>query len=62
MPSVTTQILAGLVLGVVVGAVWPALGVGVKPLADAFLRMIKMIIAPLVFSTLVVRGADGEPA
>jgi proton glutamate symport protein len=29
-------------------------GVAVKPLADAFLRMIKMIIAPLVFSTLVV--------
>jgi proton glutamate symport protein len=54
LPSVTTQILAGLVLGIVVGSVWPAFGVGVKPIADAFLRMIKMIIAPLVFSTLVV--------
>jgi proton glutamate symport protein len=52
--TVTAQILAGLVLGVIVGAFWPAFGVGVKPLADAFLRMIKMIIAPLVFSTLVV--------
>ena len=31
-----------------------AFGVGVRPLADAFLRMIKMIIAPLLFSTLVV--------
>src|SRR5215467_12506309 len=54
MPSVTTQIMVGLLLGVAVGSLWPALGVGVKPLADAFLRMIKMIIAPLVFSTLVV--------
>jgi proton glutamate symport protein len=53
-PSVTTQILIGLVLGIVVGAASPAFGAGVKPIADAFLRLIKMIIAPLVFSTLVV--------
>jgi proton glutamate symport protein len=52
--SITTQIVVGLVLGIAVGYVWPSFGVGVKPLADAFLRMIKMIIAPLVFSTLVV--------
>jgi len=43
-----------LLLGVVVGYVWPGFGVAVKPLADAFLRMIKMIIAPLIFATLVV--------
>jgi proton glutamate symport protein len=53
-PNLTTQILAGLVLGVVVGTVWPAAGVALKPLADAFLRLIKMIIAPLLLSTLVV--------
>jgi len=46
------------VLGVVVGTAWPAGGVAVKPLADAFLRMIRMIVVPLVFSTLVV-GAAG---
>jgi Na+/H+-dicarboxylate symporter len=49
IPSLTTQILAGLVLGAVVGVVWPHAGVASKPLADAFLRLIKMIIAPLVF-------------
>jgi proton glutamate symport protein len=54
LPSVTTQIFIGLVLGIVVGYVWPGFGVAVKPLADAFLRMIKMIIAPLLFATLVV--------
>ena len=54
MPSVTTQIVIGLVLGVAAGYLWPPFGAGVKPIADAFLRMIKMIIAPLVFSTLVV--------
>jgi proton glutamate symport protein len=54
LPGLTTQIFIGLVVGIVVGSLWPALGVAVKPLADAFLRMIKMIIAPLIFSTLVV--------
>jgi proton glutamate symport protein len=62
--SNTAQIFAGLVLGILVGYVWPSSDVNgvhvagfaeqVKPLADVFLRMIKMIIAPLLFSTLVV--------
>src|SRR3984885_13722831 len=43
LPGLTTQILIGLFLGI-----------AVKPLADAFLRLIKMIVVPLVFSTLVV--------
>lgn len=54
LPGVTTQIFIGLVAGIAVGYVWPDLGVAVRPLADAFLRMIKMIIAPLLFSTLVI--------
>lgn len=53
-PSVTTYIFIGLLLGILVGALWPAVGVGSRPLADVFLRMIRMIIAPLLFSTLVV--------
>jgi proton glutamate symport protein len=54
LPSLTTQIFHGLLLGIAVGYLWPTFGVAVKPLADIFLRMIKMIIAPLLFSTLVV--------
>src|SRR3984893_7923483 len=54
MPALTTQIFIGLLLGIAVGYLWPNLGVAIKPLADAFLRMIKMIIAPLIFSTLVI--------
>ena len=53
-PSVTTQILIGLLAGIAVGLLWPSFGVAVRPLADGFLRMIKMIIAPLLFATLVV--------
>ena len=54
IPNLTTQIVIGLALGIVIGAVWPHAGVAVKPVADAFLRLIKMIIAPLIVSTLVV--------
>jgi len=60
VPSNTTQIFIGLVLGIAIGYLWPsdASGPGyaeqIKPLATTFLRMIKMIIAPLLFSTLVV--------
>jgi proton glutamate symport protein len=54
IPGVTTQIFIGLALGIVVGYFWPGFGVAIHPLAEAFLRMIKMIIAPLLFSTLVV--------
>lgn len=53
-PKLTTQIFIGLILGVIFGLVFPKWGVSVKPLADAFLRMIKMIIVPLIFSTLLV--------
>jgi proton glutamate symport protein len=54
LPGLTTQIFIGLVIGILIGWMNPALGVEIKPLADLFLRMIKMIIAPLLFSTLVV--------
>jgi proton glutamate symport protein len=51
---VTTQIFIGLVAGVALGSLWPEGGLAVRPLAEAFLRMIKMVIAPLLFSTLVI--------
>jgi proton glutamate symport protein len=54
LPGTTTQIFIGLVAGIVIGWLWPATGAAIKPLADMFLRMIKMIIAPLLFSTLVI--------
>ncbi len=54
MPGLTAQIFLGLLAGIALGALFPDTGVAVRPLADLFLRMIKMIIAPLIFSTLVV--------
>ena len=57
LPSLTTQIFIALTVGVAVGYFWPAFGVGLRPLADMFLRLIKMIIAPLLFATIVVGTA-----
>lgn len=52
--GLTAQIFLGLVVGVMVGWLWPHIGVAVSPGAEIFLRLIKTIIAPLVFATLVV--------
>ena len=46
------QVLIGIVLGVVVGALWPTVGVDLKPLGDAFVSLIKMAIAPVIFCTI----------
>src|SRR5437764_12988453 len=53
-PSLTTQIMIGLVVGVAVGWIRPEWGNNVYFLRDIFLNLIKSIIGPLVFSTLVV--------
>jgi len=46
------QVLIGIVLGVVVGAIWPEFGAKLKPLGDGFIKLIKLIIAPIVFCTV----------
>ena len=52
--ALSIWILIALVAGIVVGAVAPDFAVKMHPLATIFLRMVKMIIAPLLFATLVV--------
>jgi proton glutamate symport protein len=58
-PSLTAQIVIGLVVGVLIGWLRPAWGNNVYFLRDIFLNLIKSIIGPLVFSTLVVGIAGG---
>lgn len=52
--ALSIWILVALVAGIIVGAVAPEFAVKMHPLATIFLRMVKMIIAPLLFATLVV--------
>ena len=60
-PSLTVQIMIGLVVGAVMGWLRPDWGNAVYFLRDIFINLIKSIIAPLVFSTIVV-GIAGAGA
>src|SRR6266403_871161 len=53
-PSLTVQIMIGLVVGGLIGWLRPDWGNAVYFLRDIFINLIKSIIAPLVFSTIVV--------
>ncbi|MBT9393826.1 C4-dicarboxylate transporter DctA [Hymenobacter sp. NST-14] len=52
--NLTVQVLVAIGLGVLVGALFPAFGAGLKPLGDAFIGLIKMLIAPIIFLTVVL--------
>jgi aerobic C4-dicarboxylate transport protein len=47
------QVLIAVFLGIVVGYVNPGLGKNLKPLGDGFVSLVKMIIAPIIFCTVV---------
>ena len=47
------QVLVAVVLGIVVGSINPALGQNLKPLGDGFVKLVKMMIAPVIFCTIV---------
>lgn len=48
------QVLLGFLLGIVVGYCWPGFGESLKPLGDGFIKLIKMLLAPIIFGTVVV--------
>jgi aerobic C4-dicarboxylate transport protein len=52
------QVLTAIVLGALVGHFWPTVGESLKPLGDGFIKLVKMIIAPVIFLT-VVTGIAG---
>src|SRR5579863_3841901 len=56
--SLFAQVLMALLLGIVLGAATPDFAVGLKILSDAFLKLITMIVAPIVFC-VVVHGIAG---
>ena len=56
--SLYAQVLFAIVCGVVLGHFFPEQGAALKPLGDAFIKLIKMLIAPIIFCT-VVTGIAG---
>ena len=54
LKNLTVQVVIAIILGIVVGFVWPSFGADLKILADLFIKLIKMLIAPIIFLTVVV--------
>ena len=52
--SLFFQLMVAIVAGVLVGWLAPDFGAGLKPLADGFIKLIKMLIAPIIFCTVVI--------
>ncbi|WP_294137971.1 dicarboxylate/amino acid:cation symporter [Sphingobium sp.] len=47
------QVIVAIILGALLGHFWPAYGEAMKPLGDGFIKLVKMIIAPVIFLTIV---------
>jgi aerobic C4-dicarboxylate transport protein len=58
--SLYFQVITAIVIGVLVGHFYPHTGTAMKPLGDGFIKLIKMIIAPIIFCTVVVGIAGME--
>ncbi len=56
--SLYFQVLVAIALGILLGHFFPEIGVKMKPLGDGFIKLIKMLIAPIIFCT-VVSGISG---
>src|ERR1700709_1656757 len=52
--SLYIQVLLGVIIGAALGHFWPVLAVQMQPLGDAFIKLVRMIIAPIIFVTVVV--------
>jgi aerobic C4-dicarboxylate transport protein len=58
--SLYVQVIAAIIIGVLLGHFLPGMGEAMKPLGDGFIKLIKMMIAPIIFCTVVVGIAGME--
>lgn len=52
--SLYVQVILGIVVGILCGVFFPDFAIKLKPLGDGFIKLIKMVIAPLIFSSIVI--------
>ena len=59
--SIYGQVLVATLIGVALGHYYPAAGTAMKPLGDAFIKLVRMIVGPIIFCTVVagIAGAGG---
>ncbi|MDZ7632276.1 MAG: dicarboxylate/amino acid:cation symporter [Gemmatimonadaceae bacterium] len=56
--NLTVQVLTAIALGVLLGAVAPDVGKAMRPLGDTFVKLVKMVIGPIIFLTIVLGIAN----
>lgn len=56
--NLTVQVLTAIALGVLLGAIAPDLGKAMRPLGDTFVKLVKMVIGPIIFLTIVLGIAN----
>ncbi|MGV3764433.1 C4-dicarboxylate transporter DctA [Parapedobacter sp.] len=54
------QVVVAIIIGILIGHFYPSIGVQLKPLGDGFIKLIKMVIAPLIFCSIVLGIAGME--
>ena len=54
------QVLLAVLAGIILGILYPELGAKLKPLGDGFIKLIKMVFAPVIFATVVLGIARME--
>ena len=61
-PHLYVQVLIAIALAILLGVFWPETAVTMKPLGDGFIKLVKMIIAPIIFCTVVtgIAGIQGD--
>src|SRR5437868_3692879 len=52
--NLTVRVLVAIALGVLVGVLWPSTGRALRPLGDTFVNLVRMVIAPVIFLTMVL--------
>jgi len=52
--NLTVRVLVAIALGVAVGVLWPGVGRAMKPVGDTFVNLVRMVIAPIIFLTIVL--------
>ena len=60
LKSLYVQVIIAILIGITLGHIYPDLGIALKPFGDGFIRLIKMIIAPLIFCSIVLGIAGME--
>ncbi len=56
--NLTVQVLTAIALGILLGAIAPDLGKAMRPLGDTFVKLVKMVIGPIIFLTIVLGIAN----